>query len=70
LPTGATSTAYNWFETQITCCSASSPLPLWVASGTPASPTLPRAFHSVRVSGIVGSKVFEAEADPVRSGCP
>ena len=70
LPTGATSTTYNWFETQITCCAASYPLPLWVASGTPASPTLPRAFSSVRVSGIVGSKVFEAEADPIRSGCP
>ena len=70
LPSGASSTEYNWFETQISCCAASSQLPLWVAAGTTASPTLPRAFHSVRVSGIAGSKVFEAKADPVRSGCP
>ncbi len=49
-------------------------MPLWVAnsatSTSAASPALPAAFHSLRVSGVTGNRVFEVEADPIRSGCP
>ncbi|HEY2323807.1 MAG TPA: glycosyl hydrolase family 18 protein [Thermoanaerobaculia bacterium] len=70
LPTGATSVEYHWFESSETSTAASSNLPLWVASGTTASPTLPAGFFTLRVTGLTGSKVFEVEADPIRSGCP
>ncbi|MBV8516136.1 MAG: hypothetical protein JO197_01920 [Acidobacteria bacterium] len=69
-PTSATSVQYNWFETQYTATTGTAILPNWVASGSTASPSLPRAFNTLRVSGLSGSKVFELEADPVRNGCP
>jgi glycosyl hydrolase family 18 (putative chitinase) len=70
LPTGATSVEYHWFESSETSTAASSNLPLWVASGTTASPSLPAGFFNLRISGVVGAKVFELDADPIRSGCP
>ncbi|HYH08393.1 MAG TPA: glycosyl hydrolase family 18 protein [Thermoanaerobaculia bacterium] len=69
-PSGATEIQYNWFQSQAKCCTAVWGMPLWVASGSPASPALPAAFHSLRVSGVTGNRVFEVEADPIRSGCP
>lgn len=69
-PVGATEIQYNWFQSQAKCCTAVAGMPLWIASGTPASPALPAAFHSLRVSGVTGNRVFEVEADPIRSGCP
>lgn len=69
-PVGATEIQHNWFQSQAKCCTAVWGMPLWVASGTPASPALPAAFHSLRVSGVTGNRVFEVEADPIRSGCP
>jgi hypothetical protein len=72
LPAGATDVQYNWFQTQAKCCTAVWGLPLWTASGQVASPALPAAFHSLRVTGVVPSsgRVFEIEADPIRTGCP
>jgi Glycosyl hydrolases family 18 len=70
VPMGATGVEYNWFQSQAKCCTAVWGMPYWVASGTTASPALPAAFHSLRVSGVTGNRVFEVEADPVRSGCP
>ncbi|HYC91625.1 MAG TPA: glycosyl hydrolase family 18 protein [Thermoanaerobaculia bacterium] len=73
-PAGATNLQYNWFQSQAKCCTAVWGMPLWVAnsatSTSPASPALPAAFHSLRVSGVTGNRVFEVEADPIRSGCP
>jgi hypothetical protein len=69
-PTGATDIQYQWFQSQAKCCTAVWGMPYWVASGSPASPALPAAFHSLRVTGVSGNRVFEAEADPIRSGCP
>ena len=73
-PVGATEIQYNWFQSQAKCCTAVWGLPYWVASSSSstayASPALPAAFHSLRVSGIANGRVFEVEADPIRSGCP
>ncbi|HYC62799.1 MAG TPA: glycosyl hydrolase family 18 protein [Thermoanaerobaculia bacterium] len=69
-PVGATEIQHNWFQSQAKCCTAVWGMPLWVASGPTASPTLPAAFHSLRVSGVADGRVFEVEADPIRSGCP
>ena len=70
-PSGATDVQYQWFETQAKCCTTVSGLPYWVASGSTASPALPAAFHSLRVTGVTSTnRVFEVEGDPVRSGCP
>jgi Glycosyl hydrolases family 18 len=73
-PAGATEVQYNWFQSQAKCCTAVWGLPSWIASSasatSPASPALPAAFHSLRVSGVTGNRVFEVEADPIRSGCP
>lgn len=69
-PSGATDIQYNWFQSQAKCCTAVWGMPSWIASGSPASPALPAAFHSLRVSGVTGNRVFEVEADPIRSGCP
>ena len=67
---GATDVQYNWFQTQAKCCTAVPGLPYWVATGSTAAPALPAAFHSVRVTGLKGNRVFELEADPTRAGCP
>lgn len=70
LPIGATDVQRNWFQTQAKCCTAVAGLPYWVAEQSPATPALPAGFHSLRISGVKDNRVFEIEADPIRSGCP
>ena len=70
LPSGATDTMYNWFKTAE--ASSCTPLAKWISSGNPGT-GLTSATHAVRVSGVVGQRVFEAQSAPVAgraSGCP
>lgn len=68
IPTGATDRQYNWFHTFDGCCSNGWPLPWWDATGNPGTGL--DAWNVVRVSGVVGQRVYEAQSPTIGLGCP